>query len=345
MGTPDYIAPELRKAGRVADARADLFSLGVMAYQMLTGELPRGMFKLPSECVPGLDERWDRFVCRALEPKPEDRYQSAGEILHDLVGDAPTEEGKFVTRGSVRKVVLAATVVMLPLGIFIGMFSQKPSPQSGQAFAEKTGLPVAASPAGNTIDLMPLIEAKRDAVAGEWKMEEGRLLVSPSGEIPSKGFPRLELPYAPSGEYDFEVEFEVAGEGSGVYQILSAQDRSFSWTAGVKLAAGFKAGFDRIEGKSVMDRQDGSAMRPSDFLKAGRRHLLKVEVRATSLRGFLDGEPLVHWGKSAEAFQLLDLSPRLTLRDPNRLGLAADNRAVTFHRVVVREVTAPGDRR
>lgn len=84
MGSPDYIAPEALKSPQSVDHRADVFGLGVMLYQMLTGELPRGMFKLPSRLAPGLDERLDAIVCKAMEPDPADRHQSASELLAAL---------------------------------------------------------------------------------------------------------------------------------------------------------------------------------------------------------------------------------------------------------------------
>jgi serine/threonine-protein kinase len=86
MGTANYMAPEQRKDARRADHRADLYSFGVMAYELLTGELPVGRFQPVSRLVPGLDRAWDALVDRCLEQDPAARPHSALELAHTLDG-------------------------------------------------------------------------------------------------------------------------------------------------------------------------------------------------------------------------------------------------------------------
>src|SRR3954470_18851520 len=84
MGTANYMAPEQRKDAKRADHKADIYSFGVMAYELLTGELPVGKFALPSRLVPDLDPRWDALIERCLEPTPSARPHSALELAHGL---------------------------------------------------------------------------------------------------------------------------------------------------------------------------------------------------------------------------------------------------------------------
>jgi len=83
MGTPHYMAPEQVENSSQVDHRADIYSLGVIFYEMLTGELPLGHFKPPSQKGVG-DRRLDPVVLKSLEKEPADRYQSASEVREQV---------------------------------------------------------------------------------------------------------------------------------------------------------------------------------------------------------------------------------------------------------------------
>ena len=84
VGTPDFVAPEALDRDQVPDHRADLYAVGVMLYQMLTGKLPRGNYQMPSELNPEIDPRLDEIVSTAMAADPDYRYGSAGAVRADL---------------------------------------------------------------------------------------------------------------------------------------------------------------------------------------------------------------------------------------------------------------------
>lgn len=91
IGTPHYMAPEQVEDPRRVDHRADIYSLGVVFYEMLTGELPLGKFAPPSRKV-AVDVRLDEVVLHALEKEPGRRYQHASEVktaVEEIAGAPP----------------------------------------------------------------------------------------------------------------------------------------------------------------------------------------------------------------------------------------------------------------
>jgi eukaryotic-like serine/threonine-protein kinase len=97
IGTPDYMAPE-QVSGRRGDVRTDIYSLGTILYEMLTGHLPYSgpnVYNVmrsktaedpqpPTAFKPDLDPRLEEIVLHAIERNPRDRYASAAQMLEDL---------------------------------------------------------------------------------------------------------------------------------------------------------------------------------------------------------------------------------------------------------------------
>jgi eukaryotic-like serine/threonine-protein kinase len=142
LGTPDYISPEQVK-GQRGDQRSDIYSLGAMLYEMLTGEPPytgsnplavmnerllndpEPVRKLRSEVSPELEE----ILKRALAMEPRNRYQTASEMAWELehpemVGVEEPERRPVVAGfrlPAARKVVMYAALVLTPIFIFLLM--------------------------------------------------------------------------------------------------------------------------------------------------------------------------------------------------------------------------------
>ncbi|MBU1739919.1 MAG: protein kinase, partial [Proteobacteria bacterium] len=94
LGTARYLSPEQVAGERGVGPATDLYAAGVIFYEMLTGQRPRGRFPLPGEIVPGLPVGVDRVTARALGPSPGDRFRNAAEFRDALIEAAQGPPGR-----------------------------------------------------------------------------------------------------------------------------------------------------------------------------------------------------------------------------------------------------------
>jgi serine/threonine-protein kinase len=144
-GTPDYIAPE-QIAGKRGDARTDVYAVGTLLYEMLTGKLPfdgettaavlraktDGSPRLPSYHVSDFDRSLEAIILKAIEPDPRHRYQSAAELLADLRDPSRAALREQEAAGRIRahptrsrRAFIAIAAVLLVLGWLVWLTGQR----------------------------------------------------------------------------------------------------------------------------------------------------------------------------------------------------------------------------
>ena len=207
LGTVDYMSPEQAR-GETPDHRGDIYSFGVMLYEMFTGALPfrasnalSVMMKRLHEDAPAMRQArpdlpaWlSAIVARALQRRPEDRYQSAGELLRDLERQRASRSWRRFARPRylvpAAAVVLALVVALLPVRIprppsaavsprtslvLLGFQNATGDPRYDWV---RTGLP--------SLIRSELIEAKALRLVGEDRAQEVLApLKLPEGVVPS----------------------------------------------------------------------------------------------------------------------------------------------------------------
>ncbi len=301
MGTAHYMAPEQRKDAKNVDGRADLYSIGVMLYELTTGELPAGRFQTPKEKVAGLDDRLDRLILRLLDQDPQKRPETGGEVagvLEALVADTQGETallppparkshaftiGSQIRRSKPKAVLFLAAVAILIAIVAVTLahsIRQSGPPRLETPLPARVERPKAGQAAvtfgGGEKDVL-------FAVGGGWQSTAGGLL----GDASEPGPPRARRAYLMPLRLtlsDARLGTEVVLQDGPTAAKPPSAELVLSWGDGevlaVRLTLGEDAGYQLLSstraGGHLVRRVIGSTREPDP--RPGRAHYLQLFV-------------------------------------------------------------------
>ncbi len=255
VGTLEYMAPE-QSTGQTLDERADIYSLGAMLYELLTGRVPRGSFDPPHLVRPGVPVSVSMATMRALRPTPAERFESIAAFESALSVPIP--------RPAWRLGLLAALAVagLAVVGVVYWPDSTPPPP-------------AAALVVGPWRDALAGIDLHRDNYGGDWR-REGTSLIS------TDAICVLALERALPASFDARMTFTRQAGSDSVALFVAAN--------GSVGSCELDAWREHLCGVQAIGREDlreGYGFRLA--LENGRSYELLVEVRPGVIRMQLDG--------------------------------------------------------
>lgn len=249
MGTVDYMAPEQFRAARV-DIRIDIYALGVIAYELLTGRTPRGSFDAPHLIRKDIPLTVSLAIMRALRPKAEERFASVAEFMAALHAPAKNPALGWL--------MVSAGLAVLALASWF-VFAPKPGPEPGPWRDASAGMRI-----------------WQDVVRGVWENNNGVLtsgqdinIAQLEAEMPESYDVRMRFSRL-KGKYSVALFFRSDG-GTGSAEVDA-------WTEGL-------AGVQEIDDH---DLTAGYGFRFP--LTNGESHEMLLEVRPHVVRMSLDGQ-------------------------------------------------------
>jgi predicted Ser/Thr protein kinase len=337
VGTPSYMSPEQARGSKDLDRRTDVYALGAMLYEILTGRPPfRGessivaLMKVIQEPVPPpssvspewaatpLDKSVESVCMKAMAKRPEERYATAlefAEALSRWLGESSPATPVSPAPPARRRV---AWILAAGLGGFALLAA------SGLAILRR-------DPWRGAVDLLALVDPERDAVAGAWTRRDGALR---SDAFRSA---RLQVPYRPPEEYRARLVFRRLDGNADVNLLLSRAGRPFLFAQGAFGNTVF--GFGEIGGRWA--HENDSTVRRSRCLEPGRTYTLVVHVGRDVLQAWLDDRLITEARADGS-----DLSRERgwSLPDPAALGLGTAESPTEFLRFEVLEIGGRGRR-
>jgi serine/threonine protein kinase len=314
VGTPSYMSPEQAQGLKKVDARTDVYALGAMLYEILTGKPPfpgemtivalmrvvQDPILPPSQASPSwassTENKTIESVCmKALSKSPDERYPSSLAFADQLSGWLGETDAAASAKAPAKKKSSVSWVpaALIPLGVLIAFFllrmNSGPSPFDSE-WKGATTISALADPA-------------RDGVEGGWKIDGGGLVSSRSPHA------RIELPWKAPAEYDLRATFTRREGVDDVVILLPWRGSTFLWS--------FRA------------------------LENGASNTVVFRVRKDGIASILMGKNI----DSRSTYALPNPpGPGWALRDAALPGIGCADGVVDFDGVEVRDVTGQGVR-
>ena len=278
VGTVDYMAPEQIRGGP-QDARTDIYALGVLIYELSTGQTPRGSFAPPQFVRRGVPPLLSEAVMRMLRPEPERRQESIEKLMPDLL----TARHPIRALGLVMAIIVVSLLaafcwVMLDPYRHLGTVNLDAPKKAGQPKPAPTTLTAAqhAPSFGPWRDAIAGVHIHNDNYGGDWKNEDGVLtsndaicVMAIEKEVPQYYDARMRFTRL-SGEHSVTLFFRAPNGTIGSAELDA-------WAEGL-------AGVQLIQNETL---QAGYGFRFP--LENGRSYELLVEVRPNLVRMTVDG--------------------------------------------------------
>ncbi|HUR39040.1 MAG TPA: protein kinase [Planctomycetota bacterium] len=182
----------------------------------------------------------------------------------------------------------------------------------------------------DAINLLPMVDPRRNAILGSWDLQDAGRLTSDRG--PNS---RVEIPFQLPAEYDFQMVFERRTGSGAVSVIFSKGGRQFRLELGGE--ANTRAAFEvQPPGKEL----ELPAFKTEQvFLQNDVKYTVQVQVRSDGVKAQLNDKQILHW---ATDFRDIGLNPAWKLRNTLRLGIGSNESEIVFHRLALLEVTGKG---